>query len=152
MASVMCRAASPMSQDHVEKYQLRLSGVVWSLNEVTARPWHQHMSPCSVVSSCLMGPCGCLENLNPQVQARQAANTVLAALKAKQHDGHFWRSTCCCQMQLISRMSMAALKGVLQQPLYVIRKIPTDCISMLKEQIIGFRHVQSRLPDEPRSC
>ena len=47
---------------------------------------------------------------------------------------------------------MAALKGVLQQPLYVIRKIPSDCISMLKEHIIGFRHVQSRLPDEPRSC
>ena len=47
---------------------------------------------------------------------------------------------------------MAALKGVLQQPLHVIRKILSDCISMLKEHTIGFRHVQSRLPDEPRSC
>ena len=43
---------------------------------------------------------------------------------------------------------MAALKGVLQQPLHVIRKIPSDFISMLKERTIGFRHVQSRLPDE----
>ena len=43
---------------------------------------------------------------------------------------------------------MAALKGDLQQPLYVIRKIPSDCIGMLKEHIIGSRHVQSRLPDE----
>ena len=71
MASGMCRAPLTMSQDHVEKYQLRLSGVVWSLNEVNARPWHQHMSPCPVVSSCLMSPCGCYESLNPQVQARQ---------------------------------------------------------------------------------
>ena len=47
---------------------------------------------------------------------------------------------------------MAALKGALQQPLYVNRKITSECISMLKEHIIGFRHVQSRLPDEPRSC
>ena len=47
---------------------------------------------------------------------------------------------------------MAALKGALQQPLYVVQKIPFDCISLLKEHIIGFRHVQSRLPDEPRSC
>jgi|SouAtlMetagenome_1021521.scaffolds.fasta_scaffold16236_2 hypothetical protein len=47
---------------------------------------------------------------------------------------------------------MAALKGVLQQPLHVIRRILSDCISMLKERTIGFRHVQSRLPDEPRSC
>jgi hypothetical protein len=47
---------------------------------------------------------------------------------------------------------MAALKGVLQQPLHVIRKIPSDFISMLKERTIGFRHVQSPFPDEPRSC